>query len=308
MVVAVRETALNINSPLLSQPSQSFLMNGEGAGGILVMMLDDTINLVPVFPDCLILHISVISNMLPPSLHNELISLDETIADTQSLIQELRQAINGTRDPIELRRYGSDIKRLQGYVNEYSQRYQDLCKVLSTAEQSSVTDVQQVQNKIQVLHDELQQVAQKIDSVVNGQVLIFRSLRELRQELLGCYEAGEQRIIQRVVETFNQQQMQLAQAMLSTLNQLSPDQMEEILNLFEYKLLPVLPPSTNEAVAIIKNENLDIQHRLQVAIPLFPLELKDELELGTDIDLLTALEKSPQEIWRKIITILRCRR
>ncbi|MGJ5630280.1 hypothetical protein [Nostoc sp. CALU 1950] len=253
--------------------------------------------------------------MLPQSLRNSLTSLNESIADTQSVIQTLKRAINETRDPIDLRRYQSDIERLKAYIVEYSQEYQDLYEKIVTVGQSSAMGIQEIPTKIETLHTELQQlqvtvdqVNAKVDRVVGGQAILYQSLSKMRRELLLSYDAREQHIIQVVVETFNQNQMQLAYTMLSTLDQLSQSQMEQILSVVETQVLPTLPPATSEVAEIVKDASLDIKHRLKIAIPLIPfVELESEIEFGTGMDLLTALEK-PKELWKQVIASLRWRK
>lgn len=253
--------------------------------------------------------------MLPSSLQANLELLDKSIADTQSVIQDLRRAVNETSNPIELRRYQSDIKRLKGYIAEYLQEYQNLCEMFSTFQQPSV-EKQEISTQIQSLHTNLQQlqttvsqVDQKVDQVLGGQAILHQSLSKMQQELLSYYDARERRIVHCLVETFNQNQVQLTQAMLSTLNNLSQSQMEQVLSLIEVKVLPSLPNTTKEAAAIVKDANLDVRHRLKVAIPLIPfIELESEVELGTGMDLMAALRETPKELWRQVVLSLRRRK
>ncbi|MBD2594666.1 hypothetical protein H6G74_10045 [Nostoc spongiaeforme FACHB-130] len=254
--------------------------------------------------------------MLPPSLRDSLTSLNQSIEETQSVITDLRLAINETENPIELRRYKSAIKRLKGYINEYLQEYQNLSQMFAANGQPIDVTMQQIPTQIQTLHTELQQLQNTVDQVnvkadrlVNEQKILYQSLTQIRYEFFSYYDTNEQRIIQTVVAALNQTQIELMRALLSSLDRVSESQMQQILSAIETRVLPTLPPATSEAVEIVKDSSLDIKHRLKVAIPLIPfIELESEFEWGTGMDLLAVVERVPGEIWKQVLAGLHRRR
>ena len=147
---------------------------------------------------------------------------------------------------------------------------------------------------------QLQQMNTRLDRLSAGQKAIYENINHLRQGLLARYDAGEQNIIAALTEQLDQSQMVMIATVLDAIetNQVTETEMQSILQGIQKNINKLqqngtaLPPSQSALVELINVPELDFKHRLKVAIPLIPfiLDYEGELELGTGINLKTALQ------------------
>lgn len=219
--------------------------------------------------------------MLPPALYKRLDNLNENIARANQLLQELEEAKELARHPLEKRQYLRDIENLKETVQSYTQEFQELDTLLNTSS-----------SEMQTVAVELQQLNQKIDLVLRREATIYQTLLQTRAALLGHYDATQQVVLQAVLTKLDQNGLALTQTLLNALdtNQLSQNQMQQLLSAMteHIKALPSAATEVpTEVTEVVKNPSLDIKHRLKYCIPLIPLllEYEGEMELGSGMDL-----------------------
>lgn len=216
--------------------------------------------------------------------------LEDNIRKDQELLKAYEDSLRYEDDPRRQAKYQRAIEQLRESVNGHQQEYDELR--VQIAGESNI--------QMQSVAIQLQQMNTRLDRLSAGQKAIYENINHLRQGLLARYEVGEQNIIAAVTEQLDQSQMVMIATVLDAIesNQVTETEMQPILQGIQRNITKLqqngtaLPPSQSALVEVINVPELDFKHRLKVAIPLIPfiLEYESEIELGTGINLKSALQ------------------
>ncbi len=227
---------------------------------------------------------------MPSNFELRLQHLEENIRQDQDLLKAYQDALRYEDDPRRQAKYSREIDKLRESANSYQKEYDEL--------REQITGEPNV--KMQNVAIQLQQINTKIDRLSAGQKAIYDNINHLRQGLLARYDVGEQNIIAALTEQLDQSQMVMIATVLDAIeaNQVTEAEMQPIFQGIQQTITKLqqngtsLPPSQSALVEIINVSELDFKHRLKVAIPLIPfiLDYEGEIELGTGINLKTALQ------------------
>ncbi|NEP00532.1 MAG: hypothetical protein F6K58_18020 [Symploca sp. SIO2E9] len=231
--------------------------------------------------------------MSPSFFYQRLQDLADNIAKDQEMLKDDEDELRYTENPRTKAKYRREIERQRESVARYQQEYEEL-KLQLRGSQSA---------QMQKVETQLQQMDDKINILLSGQVAIYEDLSKTRQALLNRYGSTEQVMIEAIAQQLNQNQLVLTQKLLDALeaNQVPEPQMQQMLALLEQRI-PALPASQAETVAeIIKDPDMDVKHRLKVALPIVPMlvEYEGEIELGSGFNIKSAWERLVAKLRRK---------
>ncbi|MEI3651731.1 MAG: hypothetical protein V6D39_17505 [Dolichospermum lemmermannii FEM_B0920] len=218
--------------------------------------------------------------------------LEDNIAKDNKLLNEYEGKLRYTSDPRDIGRYKEEIKRQQEYVIRYQKELNELNQKLTNYQPSQMLYVEK----------QLQQMDEKVDFLVKGQIAIYKKQAEIRQELSSRYNDSEKAIIASITKQLNRMQLVLTDNLLQALddNMVSEPEMQQMLAVLEERL-PSLPPSQAAIVEIIKDPEIDVRHKLKVTLPIIPLlvEYEGEVEIGNGFNIKSAWEQLLTKLRRK---------
>ncbi|NES21172.1 MAG: hypothetical protein F6K41_20145 [Symploca sp. SIO3E6] len=222
--------------------------------------------------------------MLSQSFYQRLQDLEDNIAKDQELLKDFEDELRYEKNPKLKAQYNRDIEQLRKSAADYRQEYKELQQELTN----------EPPDRMQEVGNQLQEMDTKLDVLLNGQVVIYEDLHQMRQTLLNRYSATEKATLEAVAQELSQNQLVLTQKLLDELeaNQVSEQQMQQMLAVLEERI-PALPPSQAAVVEIIKAPELDAKHKLKVTLPLVPflVDYEGELELGSGFNIKSAWEQ-----------------
>ena len=218
--------------------------------------------------------------------------LEDNIAKDNKLLNEYEGKLRYASDPRDIGRYEEEIKRQQEYVIRYQKELNELNQKLTNYQPSQMLYVEK----------QLQQMDEKVNFLVKGQIAIYKKQAEIRQELSSRYNDSEKAIIASITKQLNQMQLVLTDNLLQALddNMVSEPEMQQMLAVLEERL-PSLPPSQAAIVEIIKDPEIDVRHKLKVTLPIIPLlvEYEGEVEIGSGFNINSAWEQLVTKLRRK---------
>ena len=218
--------------------------------------------------------------------------LEDNIAKDNKLLNEYEGKLRYTSDPRDIGSYEEEIKRQQEYVIRYQKELNELNQKLTNYQPSQMLYVEK----------QLQQMDEKVDFLVKGQIAIYKKQAEIRQELSSRYNDSEKAIIASITKQLNRMQLVLTDNLLQALddNMVSEPEMQQMLAVLEERL-PSLPPSQAAIVEIIKDPEIDVRHKLKVTLPIIPLlvEYEGEVEIGSGFNINSAWEQLVTKLRRK---------
>jgi hypothetical protein len=231
--------------------------------------------------------------MIPSNIYQKrLHDLADHIEKDMELLNNFEDELRSTTDPRTMARYRQDIERQKESVNKYEQEFNLLQQQLKGS-LSSQTQIQQVGNLLQSMDG-------KLNVLLMDQVAISKNLNQMRQELLSRYEDTEKKMIAGITEQLSQPQLALTQKLLEALeaNQLLEPDMQQMLAALEQRI-SALPSSQTALAEIIKASELDIKHKLKISLPIIPLLVNYEGELGMESGF------NLKSVWEDLIAKLR---
>ena len=218
--------------------------------------------------------------------------LEDNIAKDNKLLNEYEDELRYTSDPRYIGRCEREIKRQQEYVTRYQKELNELNQKLTNYQPSQMLYVEK----------QLQQMDEKVNFLVKGQIAIYKKQAEIRQELSSRYNDSEKAIIASITKQLNRMQLVLTDNLLQALddNMVSEPEMQQMLAVLEERL-PSLPPSQAAIVEIIKDPEIDVRHKLKVTLPIIPLlvEYEGEVEIGSGFNINSAWEQLVTKLRRK---------
>jgi len=231
---------------------------------------------------------------IPPDLYEiRARQLADHIAQDLALLKEYEDGLRYEEDPRRRARYRREIERLQESLQKYRREYEDLQAQVAGAPSLAMDRV----------GFQLQQMDAKLDTLLQGQTAIRTDVAGVRQALLDRYEAGERTIIASIAESLNQGQLATVEGVLNAIEEgriaetemvEMLDSVRQILTNVEQHLVSLLPaqPRVSE---IVSSPELDVKHKLKITLPIIPLLLSYEGELGL------GMRANLEEMWRRLL-------
>jgi len=227
--------------------------------------------------------------------------LADNIREDMDLLKSYEDELRYETDPRRLARYRRAIERQHESLAHYQQEYAKLCGQL-TGEPPA---------ELQNTADMLRQMDAKLDSLMGGQKAIQDDLEDFRKTLLARFDDSEQTIISTVVQRLDQNQSATVQSILDEIeaNRLPESELQETLSAVLHALSEIkqneagyyesrLVSEATNLSEVVGDPKLDVNHKLKVSIPIIPLILSYETEVGlkNELNLKTAWQRL--KAWR----------
>ena len=241
---------------------------------------------------------------LPPHLVQRKADLDGNIAKAQQLLKEYEEAFFVEDDPKRRMKYKLEIERLKPAVADLNRDYRELLEIIA----------QHVpEPKLDSIETKLNMMDSKLNILLGSQSEIADKLEKLRNEILLGIETTAQDSVRVILEALQEEQIELTRLVLNGIEQdhVTKDEMfallkttQQVFEEFEKRNIdlpnPALVQSAEKIKEIVESPKLDVKHKLKAVIPIIPLFLKYELEigLGSGVNLEAAWTKLVSKIKR----------
>ena len=209
--------------------------------------------------------------------------LADNIRQDLNLLKAYEDELRYETDPRRLARYRREIERQRESLTRYQQEYDELQKQVTGEPSAEMEDTANL----------LPQMDAKLDNVQRRLEDIEDNLKDLRKTLLARFDASEQVIISAIVQQLDQNQLAIVQSILDEIgtHSVPENELQETLNTIQQALLEIrqteigLYDSQLMTVAkslsnVVEDPKLDVNHKLKVSIPIIPLILTYETEVG----------------------------
>jgi septation ring formation regulator EzrA len=209
--------------------------------------------------------------------------LTDNIRKDMGLLNDYEDELRYETDPRRLARYHREIERQRESLSRYQQEYDELRGQVTGEPPAGIQDAA----------DQLRQMDAKLDGLTWGQKAIQDDLQDFRKTLLARFDDSEQTIISTVVQRLDQNQSATVRSILDEIeaNRLPESELQETLSAVLQALSEI---KQNEAGCydsqlvgeaanlseVVDDPKLDVNHKLKVSIPIIPLILKYETEVG----------------------------
>ncbi len=227
--------------------------------------------------------------------------LADNIRKDMDLLNDYENELRYETDPRLLARYRREIERQHESLSRYQQEYAKLCGQLTGEPSAGMQDTA----------DMLRQMDAKLDGLIGGQKVMQDDLEDFRKTLLARFDDSEQTIISTVVQRLDQNQSATVQSILDGIdaNRLPESELQETLSAVVQALSEIkqnkagycdsqLVSEAANLSEVVDDPKLDVNHKLKVSIPIIPLILKYEAEVGlkSGLNLKTAWQRL--KAWR----------
>ncbi len=227
--------------------------------------------------------------------------LADNIRKDMDLLNDYENELRYETDPRRLARYRREIERQRESLTHYQQEYDELRGQLTGEPPAGMQDTA----------DMLRQMDAKLDGLVWGQKTIQDDLEDFRKTLLDRFDANEQTIISTVVQRLDQNQSATVQSIIDEIETrpVPESEIQETLSAVLQALSEIKqneaghydPQLVSEATNLsemVDDPKLDVNHKLKVSIPIIPLILSYETEVGlkSKLNLKTAWQRL--KAWR----------
>jgi len=227
--------------------------------------------------------------------------LADNIRNDMDLLNDYEDELRYETDPRRLARYRREIERQRESLSRYQQEYDELRGQLTGDPPAGMQDSA----------DMLRQMGAKLDGLLSGQSAIQKDLKDFRKTLLARFDDSEQTIISTVVQRLDQNQLVTVRRILGEIetHRLPESELQETLSAV---LQAISEIKQNEAgyydsrlvseaanlSEMVDDPKLDVNHKLKVSIPIIPLILSYETEVGlkSGLNLKTAWQRL--KAWR----------
>ena len=209
--------------------------------------------------------------------------LADNIRKDMDLLNDYEDELRYETDPRRLARYRREIERQRESLTHYQQEYDELHGQLTGEPPAGMQDAA----------DMLRQMDAKLDGLRGGQKAIQDGLENCRKTLLARFDDSEQTIISTVVQRLDQNQSATVQSILDEIeaNSLPENELQETLSAVLQALSEIkqneagyydsrLVSEAAKLSEVVDDPKLDVNHKLKVSIPIIPLILKYETEVG----------------------------
>lgn len=220
----------------------------------------------------------------------------------EKLLERINYALDTERDPKLVLRYSDDKDEISQRIEEIKQEKAEVEQELAASQEESNTSnnlQQKLGDKLKEVSGQIEAIDRKTTQLMGGQVVLHQNLTRLRKEIINHYNASEQQIIFEVTHHFDNSQEKAMENLLEAIEnrQLTEEEMSFMLASLDNYLdkNPVaLPPSQAEVVDLVKQDSLEVRHRLKLAIPFLLGMYEIELELEND----------PRKIFQQLVSKL----
>lgn len=239
------------------------------------------------------------------SSHPEMVRIQHLVDNIQkdfNLLKEYEDTLRLEDDPRRRAKYCREIEQLRESAASYKMEYDEL--QIQVAGKLSVP--------MQNVEIQLQQMDTKLDTLLVGQETIQDNLINLRKAVLACFDANEQTIITTIVDRLDQEQLANTQAVLDsiTTKQLADKELQGTLGAIRDTINEILQQgafisdsnlnSKIEKISdVVDSPKLDVSHKLKVTVPIIPLILSYEGELGLKSGI------NLESAWKKLLNKVR---
>jgi len=209
--------------------------------------------------------------------------LADNIRQDLDLLKGYEEELRYETDPRRLARYRREIVRQRESLTHYRQEYDELRGQGTGAVPAGMQDAA----------DMLHQMDAKLDSLLSGQKVIQDDLKDFRKTLLARFDASDQTVITAIVERLDQNQLATVQSILDGMkaNRVPESELQETLNAVQQSLSEIKQNEAGyfnsqmvrdiESLAdVVDDPRLDVSHKLKVSLPIIPLILSYEGEVG----------------------------
>jgi hypothetical protein len=227
--------------------------------------------------------------------------LADNIRKDMDLLKSYEDELRYETDPRRLARYRREIERQRESLSRYQHKYDELRGQVTGKPPAGMRDTA----------DMLRQMDAKLDGLLSGQKVIQDDLADFRKTLLARFDASEQTIIFTVVQRLDQNQSATVQSILDEIetHRLPENELQETLSTVLQTLSKIkeneagyydsqLVSEATNLSEVVDDPKLDVNHKLKVSIPIIPLILKYETEVGlkSELNLKTAWQRL--KAWR----------
>ncbi|KAF5416555.1 MAG: hypothetical protein C5S48_02620 [Candidatus Methanogaster sp.] len=209
--------------------------------------------------------------------------LADNIRKDMDLLKSYEDELRYETDQRRLARCRREIKRQRESLAQYQREYDEL--------RGQVTG--EPPAGMQNTADQLRQMDVKLDGLLSGQKVIQDVLKKFRKTLLARFDDSEQTIISTVVQRLDQNQLATVQSILDEIeaNRVPESEIQETLSAVLQALSEIkeneagyydsrLVSEAANLSEVVDDPKLDVNHKLKVSIPIIPLILKYETEVG----------------------------
>jgi len=228
--------------------------------------------------------------------------LADNIQKDLDLLKDYEDTLRLEDDPRRRAKYRREIEQLRESAASYKREYDEL--QIQVAGKSSVP--------MQNVEIQLQQMDTKLDTLLVGQETIQDSLINLRKAVLARFDANEQTIITTIVDRLDQEQLANTQAVLDGIaaRQLADEEFQGTLGAIRDTINEIrqqgsfisdsnLNSKIEEISDVVDSPKLDVSHKLKVTVPIIPLILSYEGELGLKSGI------NLESAWKKLLNKVR---
>ena len=230
--------------------------------------------------------------MLPSALNLRLQQLEANIMRVLQLLNEYEEELLDEDDPAKKSKNRRRVENLKQQKIEYEEEFAQL--------QAQLVNEQPLQ--VQVISNQLQEIGNKIESLLDSQVT-------LSQTLLSHFSPNEQALLLPLAQQLDETEFIEMQAFLEAVDsdQASEEEIQLMLAetrqlLKEVKERNLALPTGNEAVVeMINAPTIDAKHALKISLPIIPfiLTYEGELGLGTGIKLKETWQRWKLKFYKK---------
>ena len=209
--------------------------------------------------------------------------LANNIRKDMDLLEDYEDELRYETDPRRLARYRREIERQRESLTRYQREYDEL-RGQVTGEPSA---------EMRETEDILRHLNTKLDGLLSGQKFIQDDLKDFRKTLLARFDASEQTIISTIVQRLDQNQSATVQSILDVMDtqRVPENELQETLNVIQQALSEIkqkeagyydsqLLRDVGNLSEVVDDPRLDVNHKLKVSVPIIPLILSYETEVG----------------------------
>jgi len=207
--------------------------------------------------------------------------LADNIRQDLNLLKAYENELRYETDPRRLARYRREIERQRESLTRYQQEYDKLQKQVTGVPSADMEDTA----------DLLREMDAKLDDVLKNQKVMQDDFKNLRKTLLARFDASEQVIISTIVQRLDQNQLATVQSILDEIetHRVPENELQETLNTIQQALLEIRQTGLNDLQLVteakslsevVDDPKLEVSHKLKVSVPIIPLILTYETEIG----------------------------
>lgn len=217
--------------------------------------------------------------------------LSNNIQQDLALLKEYEDALRYEDDPRRRARYRREIERLQHLAITYKAE-------ITALKDEDLPKTQQ--DSVRTVSEQLQQMDDKLDAILQGQVEAQQQLASLRQAILAYLDENTQAIVATVITRLDESQLVTVARVIEALEAGRPAD-ETWMGLLtavqqtltELQQQPVnqldgqLAHDVQQVAEIVAEPRFDVRHKLKVAAPIIPfiLSYEGEIELNSSLNL-----------------------